>query len=130
MDNKAIYYGIAVSGSTVEHGSVDSGQALKVIDERFAAMKDKYESAEEAIAATMFGFSMTADTFIEICINARDNISFKFEFPAPPKLFFFRGVSQTTLELHSKEELASLVPMFFSAPSAAYKDYLKSYKGR
>ncbi len=129
MDDKAIYYGIDVSGSTVEHGRVSVEQALKAIDERFTAMKDKYESAEEAIAATMFGFSMTEDTFIEICINARDKISLKLEFPSR-KLFFFRGISQTMLELRSKEELASLVPMFFSAPTAAYKDYLEAYRGR
>jgi len=128
MDNQATYYGVDVSGATVVHGSVGVEHALKVIDERFAALKDKYESAEESIADTMFGFSMTEDTFIEICINGRESISFKFEFPSPPRFFFFGGVSRTELELRSKEELASLVPMFFSAPAAAYKEYLDAYR--
>ena len=86
MEEQAVYYGIDVSGNTVEHGEVLAERALKVIDERFAGLKDKYDSAEEAVAATIFGFSKTKDTFIEICLNGRDDISFKFEFPQPPRL--------------------------------------------
>ncbi|MCX5657415.1 MAG: hypothetical protein NTZ48_04225 [Candidatus Omnitrophica bacterium] len=129
MEEQADYYGIDVSGDTVEHGSVETARAVQIINERFAALKDKYQSGEEALAATMFGFSKNKDTFIEICINASDSISFKLEFPLPKKLFIFQDIYRIELKLRSREELCSLVKMFFGSPAMVYKDYLIAYKG-
>lgn len=129
MEEKNVYYGVDAAGETVEHGGVTAAGALAVVDERFAALKESYGSAEEALAATLFGFSRSADTFIEICLNGRDDISFKFEFPLPRRLLVFGGVSSTELRLRSKDELCALVSLFFASPAAAYKDRLEAFRG-
>ena len=128
MEEKACYYGVDVSGDTVEHGSAEAARAMQIIDERFAGYKDTWQNAGEALAGTMFGFSKGKDTFVEICINGTDSISFKFEFPLPKKLFIFRDVYGIELKLRSKDELCALVEMFFSSPVMMYKDYLEGYK--
>ena len=128
MEEQADYYGIDASGDTVEHGRVAATRALEIINERFAALKDKYQSGEEALAATMFGFSRDANTFIEICINASNSISFKYELPLPKKLFIFQDIYRCELKLRSKEELCSLVKMFFDSSAMVYRDYLIACK--
>jgi len=130
MEERAVYYGIDVSSATVEYGEVDSGQALKAIDERFAGMKEKYDSAEEALAATLFGFSKTGDTFIEITLNGPESISFKLECPKTPDSFIFRSLFSSTLELCSRDELSTLVTLFIRSPIEEFRAYLAGFPGR
>ncbi len=123
------YYGIDRAYKTVEYGEVTLERALEIIDDRFSKFKPKYPTMEEAIAETMFGFYRTKDTFIEICINAPDKISFKFEYPLSKKVLIFQNVYRREANLTTKEELIERVEHFFGSSNEEYKKYLELKKG-
>lgn len=128
MEDAISYYGMDRSLKVVEHGPVSLDLALKVVDERFSKLKAKYDTAEEAISETMFGFSRPEGAFIEICINGPSKISFKFEYPQSKKFFVFQWSYENESVLASKEELVKRVQMFFSTSTEAYKQYIESLK--
>lgn len=126
MEEAVHYYGMDQSLKVVEHGQVSIDQALKIVDERFARLRPKYETGEEAIAETMFGFHRAKDTFIEICINGPTEISFKFEVPKSKGFLIFQNVYQKETTLKSKEELVERIKSFFNLTPEAYKHYLEN----
>ncbi len=105
--------------ATEEHGPIGLDEALKIVDRYLTRGRDTFESAEKAIAATMFGFSRSESDFIEICVNGPTEISCKFEAADPNASWFrklFKGAFQHEEELHSREELVRKVKEFFSTP--------------
>jgi hypothetical protein len=66
-----------------EHEPIELGKAQKNVDGSLAPGAEKFESAEQAISATMFGFSRSKYGFIEICVNGPVEISYMFEMPDP-----------------------------------------------
>jgi hypothetical protein len=129
MSGSINYYGIDRSYKTVEYGTVSVDKAIKVVEERFARLKPRYETAEEAIAETMFGFNRTTDAFIEITINAPTQISFKLEIPRSKRFLIFQNVYQKETVLKSKEELLQQVKAFFSMDIEAYREFLEKSRG-
>jgi len=129
MEEAVHYYGMDQSFKVVEYGQVSIDQALKVVDERFARLRPKYETGEEAIAETMFGFYREKDTFIEICINGPTEISFKFEVPRSKRFLIFQSVYQKETTLKSKGELIERIKAFFNLTPEAYKSYLAGHGG-
>jgi hypothetical protein len=53
----------------VEQEPVTLVRALEIVDDYFSRVQSRYESGEEAITATMFGFSRSDRDFIEICVH-------------------------------------------------------------
>jgi len=125
-DGTIDFYSIDRSGKTVEHGPVSLNQALRIIDDRFSRLKPRYETAEEALAETMFGFSLSKDTFVEICIQTLTEIAFKFEHPLGKRFFVFQSVYQNESKLSSREELVERVKMFFGTSAEAFEQYIET----
>jgi hypothetical protein len=121
------YYGMDESLKVVELGLVTIDQALQAVEERFARLKPLYETGEEALAETMFGFSQSEDTFIEICIHTPTQIALKLEIPRSKKFWIFQSVYQKETELKSKAELVEQIRAFFSMEIEAYREFLERY---
>jgi len=116
------WYSMDKNLAVVDHESVTKAEAMSIIDDYFERLRPKYESGEDAIAETMFGFQKSKSEFIEICINGRDAISFKYEVSVPRKILFLSvpKLLQKERTLGSKEELKSDVSAFFEKDSSAY----------
>jgi len=114
-----------------EHEAIGLDEALKIVDRYLDRGAKRFESAEEAIAETMFGFSYSRSDFIEICINGPDQISYRFEMSDPDTSWFrkiFKGVFQHEEELHSRDELVQKVEEFFTTPVQEIKQRLERMK--
>ena len=116
-DGQIRWYGMTSDLKTEEHEPIALAQALQIVDEHFAHADEKFESAEAALAATMFGFSRSKSEFIEICINGSTQISYRFEMSDPDASWvhkMFGGVFQYEEELQSKDALIRKVEEFFT----------------
>ena len=127
MKSEISWYSLSPKLSTVENGPIGKVSALEIIDGYFSRLKPKYESGEDAISATMFGFQKSKNEFIEICINGLDSISFKFEISTPKKVLFFSipSVFQKEITLRSIEEVKSQVGFFYDLDSDSFKVHIQ-----
>lgn len=119
-NTKMAWYSMTSTLAVEKHDPIGLDEALKIVDRYLARSSEKFKTAEEAIAATMFGFSRSESEFIEICVNGPAQISYKLEFANPEasrlgKLF--KGAFRREAELHSREELVQKVEEFFTTPS-------------
>lgn len=125
------WYSLDEDMRTCEHPPVDLHRALEIAEGYYARGEGRFDSAEEAVSATMFGFSRSSTEFIEFCINGPSEISYKFEFADPTASLLrriFGGTFQFEAVLHSKMELTERVQEFFALPPAAIKAKLQSGK--
>jgi hypothetical protein len=100
-----------------EHEPVDVTQAIQIADTYFGRATEKFATGENAIAATIFGFSRSPEEFIELCINGTTQISYKFEALDKniPWLFKpWKGIFQHQEDLRSRDELIQRIQDFFS----------------
>jgi hypothetical protein len=109
--------------SAVDHEATTQDGAMAIIDGYFARLRPKYDSGDEAIAETMFGFQRSKGEFVEICINGPDSVSFKYETSEARKILFLSmpRVYQKELTLHSSEEVKAKVRAFFALDSTSFK---------
>jgi len=63
------WYSINDDLAVEDHGPVGLDEALTIVDQYLARGTEQFDDAEKAIAATMFGFSRSKSTFVEICVN-------------------------------------------------------------
>ena len=103
---------------TQERGAVSIEQALEIIDARLACLEPTYESGEEALSETMFGFSRADDEFIELCMHTHDHVSCRIELPSLSGIF--------EEELESREAVARRVRGFFALAEPDFAESLKS----
>jgi len=111
-----------------EHEPIDLDEALNLVDRYLARGAEKYESGEQAISETLFGFSRSRYEFIEICVNGPGDISYRLELSDPNASWFSRmlkGIFQHEEELHSREELFQKVEEFFTTPVQEIKRRLE-----
>ena len=122
-------YGLDRQLATVRSGPVTLEQALRKCGECYAFADTRFDTGEEALEKTMFGFSRAGDDdFIEISIAARDQISFKHEVRTGKAfLGIFGGVRTKDVDITSLSALEQLVRTYFSNDSAldAQMDELK-----
>ncbi len=122
-------YGLDRQLETVQLGPIEMEQALKKCREYYAFGGIRFETAEEALEKTMFGFSRAGDDdFIEISIAARDQISFTHEVRTGRAfLGIFGGVRTKEVNIANLSALEQLVRTYFSNDSAldAQMDELK-----
>lgn len=110
------WYAVTPDLGLSERGPVDLAAALGVVDGYFARLKPRYESGEEALAETMFGFQRATDDMLEICLHRHDHISVHVELPEARGggLFArFRRGFQHDRELRSRDEVHALVTAYF-----------------
>jgi hypothetical protein len=85
--------------------------ALDVTRAAYAGQRASYETAEEGLAETMFGFSRGDGDFIEICINGPASISVTVELP---------GVRHER-RVHSLSDVEALVQRYFTLSHEALR---------
>lgn len=127
MDNIS-YYSMDEDLNTVENGIVTKQQAMDIIDKYILAQDIPTETGEQAVANSMFGFSINSDTFIELALDTRDEFRIKFETPETKKLAFIKipGLFQKEKFTQDKEELKRIAAEFFDLSHDEFKDYFKS----
>lgn len=120
------WYSIDRNSSAVERGIAKKDDAMQIIEDYFSRIKLWYETAEEALAETMFGFQKSKEEFVEICIHSDEEISFKYEISMPRKILFLNFPKVITVEktLRSKEEVKTGVSLFYDLDSGSFQSYI------
>jgi len=95
------WYSINTDLQPVDHEPVDLDGAYAVIDRYFSQLRQHYDSGEDALASTMFGFVRNDDSYIEICLHARDHIDVS-------------DGHQQNDRLRSREEVRDRTKVFFT----------------
>jgi hypothetical protein len=128
------WYGMDRRLKTVDHPPVELEQALAIARRYYANAGKVYAGAEEAIAETMFGFTRGRETFIEICVNGVEQISFRYEAPRAeaanggslfgalfrPKAFRFETVLASLPDLEARiRDFYALSPAAMQSACAA-----------
>ena len=130
MNNANIrWYSMNRDLAVEEHEPVQLEEALKIADRYLARGSEKSNDGEEAIAATLFGFSRSKSEFIEICVNGPALISYKFEMSDTDASWFqrlFKGILRHEEQLHSREELVQNIKEFFTTPVQEIKRRLEN----
>ncbi|MBI1216827.1 MAG: hypothetical protein GC185_13570 [Alphaproteobacteria bacterium] len=126
------WYSIGEDLGPREQPPVALDEALEIARRYYANAEKKFDTAEQGLAATMFGFSRDKDTFIELCVNAPDDISYKFEMPKNPdkkpawyeKFLSFAFQYETTLK--SQGELEGKIREFYTCPAMDIRTVLEA----
>jgi hypothetical protein len=107
-DGSVRWYSFGPKTEVINHESVSLSEAIKIMDKYLAGSSAKFESAEETLAASMFGFSRSTSNFIEISIDTPTQISCRTGDGT--------GV-ESEQEVHSREQLVQKIKDYF-APQA------------
>lgn len=129
MNATATAYGMDRALKSEEYGSVSLQEAIVIFDERLADMRPFYEQSEDALSATMFGFSRGDDDFIELCIHARDHVSCTIELPSlrPSWLGRLTGnVGRYETNLKARSEVVAMLTDFFTLSEATFSEGLRA----
>ena len=82
----------------------------RVVYERQGA---SYDTAEEALAETMFGFSRGGRDFIEVCVNGQQDIHVTVELPLRTGWGPFGRSFRDERTVHSLSDVKTLVEHYF-----------------
>jgi hypothetical protein len=134
-ETKLTWYSIDAHQKLHPHPPVGLEEAIAVAHRYYANAGHSWHSVEEAVAATMFGFMRDEDTFIEICVNDFENISYRFEIPKnytqPHQKNFWGhirhalvGVYRSETTLTSAAALEEKIREFFTHEPAEIRDRL------
>jgi hypothetical protein len=130
-ETKIKWFSMNLHQRVEEHEPVDLKQATEITNQYIGHGGEKFKTDNEALAATMFGFSKSKSEFIEICIDGLQQISYRFEFSDPNASWFQklrgRGTFQREEELHTPEQLIAKVTQFYTHSS---QQMVEGYKGK
>jgi hypothetical protein len=74
-DRPVTAYGLDRNLDIRESTPVSLEKAIEIIDARFARLRSSYDSGEEALSETTFGFSRAEDEFMELFIHELTRVS-------------------------------------------------------
>jgi hypothetical protein len=122
------WYSIDRNLSVIDRGIATKEDAMHIIEDHFARVKPAYDSGEEALAETTFGFQRSKEEFIEISISSAEQISFRYEISLPRKILFlsFPKILQVEKTLSSKEEVNGVVSLFYDLDSRSFLSRLRA----
>jgi hypothetical protein len=123
---KRIFYGLNDRLETQER-EMPLDHAFEKMDSYLHYLKDKYDSVEQAVAASMFGFTHeNQNNFIEINLDSKEEFRIKLEFQIPKKWLIFKwhGLYQLERNIHDFDGLKNLVRSFYEKDIFAFqKDF-------
>lgn len=123
-DASATHYGLDRQLETVERGTVTLPAALDILRAVYGGHRASYDSAEEALAETMFGFSRGDHDFIELCVNGRDDVSVTVELPLRTGWGPFKSGFRDERTVHSLSEAETLVQQYFTLSHEELREVL------
>ncbi len=71
----ATWYSLDRELKTHEHHAVGVEEALRILLRYVREVRPSYETGEDALASTMFGFSRSDNEFVKFCIHAPDQLN-------------------------------------------------------
>lgn len=112
-----------------ERGPIELAGALRVVDEYFARLRPFYESGEEALAETKFGFTRDTDDYIDICLHSPTDIAMSVELPVPGD-GLIRGAAESWFSfdqmLDSRDSVKRHVTAYFTLTPEEFKTHLQA----
>ncbi len=126
------WYSVGENLETVDHESIDTRRALEIADWYLAELRPHYESGEDALAATMFGFARDDSSYMQICAHAQDHIDVEYDFAPIFKSLFQRLLSHQhrhSERLNSRDALHSRIELFFTHSSESMRQQLANAIG-
>jgi hypothetical protein len=126
---KILWYSISKDLDVEEHEPVDVAKAIEIVDGYFGRAGNTVQGGEEAIAATLFGFSRSEREFIEICVHSFSHVSYNFQAPnkdVPWLLKPWKGIFRYKEELRSRDLLIRRINEFFTCSA---EELIRRYGG-
>ncbi len=122
------WYSLDENLHTIDHEVVDLEEANAIIDRYLQAVRPNYETGEEALAATMFGFTRLDDSYMQICVHSLSAIDVEYDFSLinNPLLRLIGGRRQGDEHLTSRDQLRSRTELFFTYSPEAFKTLLRN----
>ena len=97
----------------MEHGSVDLAGALRIVHSVYASEARPSESAEEAVARCMFGFSRAENDFIELSIGGPKQLTVELKLPLKTGWWIFKSRFRQLREVQSLTDVEDWVRRYF-----------------
>ena len=110
--------------STEDRGAVDVEAAMDIVRRYFGNLKTHYDSGEEALAATMFGFSRSESDYIELCIHTTTHVALRVEPPPRSSGGVFRRLLRAKagdIKLGSQGETEQCVREYFQETPESFR---------
>ena len=122
------WYSLDEDLHTVDHEVVDLEKANAIIDRYLEAVRPYYETGEEALAATMFGFTRLDDSYMQICVHSLSAIDIEYDFSLinNPLLRLIGGHRQRDERLTSRDQLRARTELFFTHSREAFQTLLRN----
>lgn len=118
MAETVMAYGVDLNLKRQEFGQVSLRDAIRIFDTRLGNMRPHYESGEQSLRDTLFGFSRGDDNFIELCIHGNDHVACTIELPSLQP----GGIER---KLTGRGEVVAMLTAFFSLPEAVLAERLE-----
>jgi hypothetical protein len=111
----------------VDHEVVGLDAAYRVIDEYFSKLRPHYDTGEEALAQTMFGFSRDDGSYMQICLHAPDVIDIEYDFSVV-KNSVSRAIGrrQPQERLHARDEVRARAKAYFTESREQFRETVRS----
>ncbi len=107
----------------VHRGAINISDAKQIVDQYMSQAKPHYEHGEDAIVETCFQFYQSSETFLSVIINGPNDVSVTLQIErrdVPSILRLFQGHYYRELALSSRDQLVSLVEVFFQITPADF----------
>ena len=114
-------YNCRAEGPAEELGPLSLAGALALIDAHWAFADDVFETEEEAVEKSMFGFYRDDEDFIEIEIISSSLVTVRHEPEREGYIGQIFGRRQWLIHLHSREELDAIVTAYFTSTEAGFE---------
>ena len=120
------WYSIDGNLSLTQRGAVTKQEAMRIIEEYSKRRAETFESGEDSLAATLFGFQKSETEFVEICFSSTDESSFTYEISIPRKILFmsFPMVTRAEKSFRRVEDVKTAVSSFYDMDSASFLSLL------
>jgi len=121
------WYSLDTKLHTINHEAISLNQANEIIDGYFARLQPHYESGEEALAATMFGFQRPDGSYMQICIHLVDMIDIEYDFSLirNPFLRLVGGRNQRDERLVTRNSVKARAKLFFELSREEFQTRLR-----
>jgi hypothetical protein len=121
------WYSIDANLRSIDHEAVNLEGAYDIIDEYFSRLRPRYDSGEEALAATMFGFARDDGSYMQICLHGPDAIDVEYDFNLVKNpVLRFIGQRRCDERLTSRDEVRARTTLFFTQSRDQFRESLRS----
>ncbi len=122
--NPITWYSLDQNLATIDHGAVDEEAALRVVEVYVSQLLPYYDTGEQALAGTLFGFEKSKTDFVEICLVGPGQFSLTYEVTYPARLlvFKFSRVFRKERTLGSVAEVRKEISAYYRMDAAAFRE--------